>query len=103
MIRQPYACGSITEAVANFAEDLAGVVVVEAAVGEAVVEQRAAIGYVGGADGRAEFVAERFTDGEVEAGVVGQILIGIGRCGVRVAVVKTRTEGVVGGGVGVPR
>jgi hypothetical protein len=46
-----YLLFSVFEAVAEFGEDLAGVVVVEAAEGEAVVEENAAVGYVGCGDG----------------------------------------------------
>ena len=67
------------EAVAEFGVDLAGVVVVEAAEGEAVVEQDAVVGYVGCGDGGGEVVAEGFADGEIEGGVLGQVGVGIAR------------------------
>ena len=59
------------EAVAEFGEDFAGVVVVEAAEGEAVVEQHAVVGYVGGCDGCGDVFAKGFAEGEVEGGVCG--------------------------------
>ena len=42
---------SVFEAVAEFAEDLSGIVEVEAAESEAVVEKNSAVGYVRGGDG----------------------------------------------------
>ena len=68
---------SIFEAVAEFAVDLAGVVVVEAAEGEAVVEQDAAVGDVGGGDGGGEFFAEALAEGEIEGGVLGKVGVGV--------------------------
>ena len=67
------------EAVAEFGVDLAGVVVVEAAEGEAVVEQDAVVGYVDCGDGGGEVFAEGLADGEVEGGVLGQVGVGVGR------------------------
>ena len=58
------------EAVAEFGVDLAGVVVVEAAEGEAVVEQDAAVGDVGGGDGSGEVFGEGLAEGEIEGGVL---------------------------------
>jgi hypothetical protein len=59
------------EAIAEFGEDLAGIVVVEAAEGDAVVEQHAMVGYVGCCDGRGDVFAEGFSEGEVEGCVCG--------------------------------
>ena len=65
------------EAVAEFGVDLAGVVVVEAAEGEAVVEQDAVVGDVDCGDGGGEVFAEGFAEGEVEGGVAGQVGVGV--------------------------
>ena len=67
---------SEAEAVAEFGVELARVVEVEAAEGEGVVEQDAAIGDVGGGDGGGEAFGDGFAEGEVEGGVLGQIGIG---------------------------
>jgi len=48
------------EAVAEFGVELAGVVVVEAAEGEAVVQQRAGVAYVEGVEGEGVAAAEVF-------------------------------------------
>jgi hypothetical protein len=65
-------CGWLVfEAVAEFGVDFAWVVIVEAAEGEAVVEQDSAIGDVGCGDGCGEFVGEGLSDGEIEGGVLG--------------------------------
>jgi hypothetical protein len=76
-----YECRLLSEleAVAEFAVDLAGVVEVEAAEGEAVVEQDAAVGGVGCGDGGGESFAEGFAEGEVEGGVLGQVGVGVAR------------------------
>ena len=76
------------ESEAEFGVELAGVVVVEAAEGEGVVEQGAAIGDVGCGDGGGDVFGDGFAEGEIEGGVVGQVLVWIGSCGVGVAVVK---------------
>ena len=50
------------EAIAEFAVDLAWVVVVEAAEGEAVVEQDTAVGRVGRGDRGGDFFVEALAD-----------------------------------------
>ncbi len=99
-----YGCqanGLEVEAVAEFGVELAGVVEVEAAEGEGVVEQDAAIGEVGCGDGGGNFFGDGLAEGEVEGGVVWQILVGVGRGWIGRAVVEAGTEVDVGGGVGV--
>jgi len=97
-----YMLFSELEAVAEFAGDLAGIVEVEAAEGEAVVEQDAAIAYVGCGDGGGEFFGEGFADGEIEGGVLGQVGVGVGCSGVGVAVDEAGAVVDVGGGEGLP-
>ena len=63
--------GLVLEAVAEFCVNFARVVVVEAAEGEAVVEQDSAVGDVGCGDGCGEFLAEGFAYREIEGCVLG--------------------------------
>ncbi len=49
----------------------------EAAEGEAVVQQDAAVGDVGGGDGGGEVFGEALADGEVEGGVLWQVGVGV--------------------------
>ena len=79
----------------------------EAAEGDAVVEQDAAIGYVGGGDGGGQFFAEGFADGEVEGGVLRQIGVGIAWVGWRAVGIEASVGEAgavvdVGGGGGAP-
>ena len=60
----------VVEAVAEFGGELAGVVEVEAAEGEAVVEQDAAVGEVGGGDGGGEVFAEGLAEERSKRGVL---------------------------------
>ena len=50
----------------------------EAAEGEAVVEQDAVVGYVGGGDRGREAFAESLAQGEIDGGVLGQVGVGVG-------------------------
>ena len=88
------------KAVTEFAVDLAGVVVVEASEGEAVVGQDAPVGDIGGGDGSGGVLAKAFTDGEVDAGVVGQVAIWVRRAWVGAAVGETGAVVDVGGDCG---
>jgi hypothetical protein len=67
------------EAVVEFGVDLAGVVVVEAAEGDAVVEKDAVVAYVDRGDGGREVFGEGFADGEIDGGVGWQVGVGIAR------------------------
>src|ERR1700733_11609692 len=86
------------ETVAEFGEDFAGVVVVEAAEGEAVVKQHAAVGGVGCGDRGGEVFAEAFADGNVEGSVLGQVGVGKWGGGVGRAVYEAGAVVDVGGG-----
>ena len=92
----------VFETIADLAVDLAGVVVVEAAEGEAVVEQDAIVGNVGGGDGGREFFAEAFADGEIDAGVLGQVCVGVGGGGIGITVGEAGAVVDVGGGGDAP-
>ena len=79
----------------------------EAAEGEAVVEQDAAVGYVGGGDGGGESFAEGFAEGEVEGGVLGQVGVGVAGIGGRAVGIEAAVDEAgavvdVGGGEGAP-
>ncbi len=74
----------------------------EAAEGEAVVEKDAVVGDVGCGDGGCEFFAEALADGEIDAGVRGQVGVGVGRGGVGVAVGEAGAVVDVGGGGDAP-
>lgn len=63
------------ESVAEFHVDLAGVVVMEAAEGDAVVYKQAAIGDVQRVRGDGEAFAETFAQREIERGMPRQIEI----------------------------
>src|ERR1035441_3209369 len=100
------------EPVAEFGVDLAGVVDVEAAEGEGVVQQDAAVGDVGGGDGGGDVFAEGLAEGEVEGGVLREVGIGVARVGGRAggivgavgeagAVVDVGGGGDVAGGRGI--
>jgi len=71
---------------------------VEAAEGERVVEQDAAVGDVGCGNGCGEIFAETLAQGEVEGGVLGKVGVGIGGGGVGVAVDEAGAVVNVGGG-----
>ncbi len=91
----------------DFAVDLAGVVVVEAAEGDAVVEQDAVVAYVDCGDGGGEFLAEGFADGEIDGGVLGQVGVGVTRIGGRAVGIEAAVDEAgavvdVGGGEGAP-
>ena len=75
----------------------------EAAEGEAVVEQGAAVLKVGCADRRTEFVAERLADRQIDAGVVGQVRVRVRRGRVRIAVDEAGAVVDVGGSISLPR
>ena len=88
------------EAVAEFGVELAGIVVVEAAKGKGVVEQDAMVGDVGCGYGGGDVFGDGLADGEIEDGVVGEVLVWIGSGGVGVAVGEAGAVVDVGGGVG---
>src|SRR5260370_564320 len=98
------------EAVVEFGVDLAGVVVVEAAEGDAVVEQDAVVAYVDRSDGGGEFFGEGFADGEIDGGVLRQVGVGVARvclilgrdAGGVAAVDEAGAVVDVGGGEGAP-
>jgi hypothetical protein len=95
------------EAVVEFGVDLAGVVVVEASEGDAVVEQDAIVAYVDRGDGGGEFVVEGFADGEIDGGVLREVGVGVTRIGwwavgIEAAVDEAGAVVDVGGGEGAP-
>ena len=86
--------------VANFNVDFAGIVPVEAAEGDAVVEFNAAVGDVDGIERSRKALAEILAQREIESCVLRQIGTGIRLAGKRVT--ETGTIVDVRGGVGVP-
>ena len=81
----------ILESVTNLAVDLARVVVVEAAEGEAVVKQDSVIANVEGSDGQGYSFAEILCGGEVKRRVGRQIGCGVRGRGIRLSVGKSRS------------
>ena len=78
------------EAVADFGVELAGVVVVEAAEGQGIVEQHTGIADVQGVDGEGVVLAEVAAKGEIGGGMGRQVGARVGRRRVLVSVGEAR-------------
>ena len=86
--------------VANFNVDFTGIIPVESAEGDAVIEFNAAVGNVDGIQRSRKALAEIFAQREIESCVLRQIVAGVRLAGKRVTEAGTIVD--VRGGVGVP-
>src|SRR5579872_8822 len=95
----PAAQPLVVKSIAKFHKHLSWIIPVEASEGDAVVEFDAAVGDIEGAERGGEALAEIFAQGQIESGVLREIVSGIGLSGKGVG--ESRSVIDVGGGVGV--